>query len=272
MDLKDLLLFVDAGAPCDGRLELALGLAERHRAALTALCLCGAPAPTIAEGYAVGPSAAAMVIARRDAEVARQAAPLEAKFQSKVAARAVDRVWAPPAIDPSAEDVALLARIFDLAIVGQDASARTMAEQIVLLGGAPCLLVGEAPTPSFDRVVVAWDGSRPAMRAVRDSLPLLKAATAVRLITVGSGGVDPAHLHALEVQRHLRLHGVEARFEQVEPGPHDIGAALLREADHFGAGLLVLGAYGHGPAAEAIFGGVTRSVLAHAKLPVFVSH
>jgi len=275
MDLKDLLVILDAGSNCNGRLDLGAAVAKRHTAALTAYCLYREPAVTTAESYAAGRDATRAVLAHRDARVALAVAPVAARFHEIVDVNAVEGSWTLPTFDQSPQDLALRARAFDLVIVDRDAKSHALAEQIVLIGGTPCLTVGEGqPSPaSFDRVVVAWDGSRPSKRALQDGLPFLKQAKAVRMVTVGRENDDlPPHLGQLEMLRHLSRHGIEAAFERVEAGDLDIGAALLREAKLFHADLLVLGAYGHAPMAEALFGGVTRTVLARAPLPVLISH
>ncbi len=274
MDFKDLLLLLKTGSGGRGALELGLAMARTHAASLTALCLCGEPTPTIAEGFAIGPRAVGAVIKRLDAEVAAAVAPVGAAFRAKVAELGLDGAWESPVMEPLAEDVALFARAFDLAIVGRGADDRALAEQIVLLGGTPCMVVGEgerAPV-AFDRVVVAWDASRPAKRAVQDALPILARARTVRLVGVGRT-VDPRpHAGQVAILRHLRRHGVEAAFARVEHQGVSTGAALLREGGRFEADLLVLGAYGHCLLAEAIFGGTTRTVLAQAALPILISH
>ena len=74
-----------------------------------------------------------------------------------------------------------------------------------------------------------------------------------------------------EIARHLARHGVEVDIQRVSSGGEDIGRVLLSQAASFGADLLVMGAYGHSRLSEWIFGGVTKTVLREAELPVLMS-
>ena len=123
------------------------------------------------------------------------------------------------------------------------------------------------------RVVVAWDGSRTAARALRDSLPVLVRAEDVRILCVveeKKGGAD-----ALQTDRlvaHLALHGATAKAEIKNAGSKDIGAVVRDYVRQERADLLVMGAYGHTKLREFVLGGVTRSMLAHPPVPLLLSH
>lgn len=118
-------------------------------------------------------------------------------------------------------------------------------------------------------VAIAWNGSYEAAHALRSAVPLLRLAGAVHLIEVGQPDEDfPALLAAAYLQRH----GVTATLTAVEPSTGGIGQALRDAASAVDAGYLVMGAYGHSRLREAILGGVTRDLIAHAPLPLFLAH
>jgi nucleotide-binding universal stress UspA family protein len=116
---------------------------------------------------------------------------------------------------------------------------------------------------------VAWNGSREAVRAVNDALPLLVEAEQVEVVCV-TPHPDSASMDAICL--HLARWGVSAVAHPLPVGDQSVGPALLSRAAEFGADLLVMGAYGHSRLRELILGGVTREVLGDMTLPVFASH
>ena len=276
MEIKDILLYLEAGSPNASRLAVAAALARDHGAALTAICACPEPAMDFADGYVIGPNAVGEALAHREGAIMRLLEPVEAAFREAAAGACIEAHWtfAPPNETPL--QLAAQARLYDLAIAprpgGADQPGRRLAELVALTSGAPCLVVPEpAPPPAaFDRVLLAWNGSREAKRALDDGLLFLRRAERVRLLVMNGEADDPAAGET--VRRHLARHGVEAEFAHVRLSNEDDGSALLRQCALFGADLLVMGAYGHSRTAELILGGATRTVLAEARLPVLMSH
>ncbi|MBC8037712.1 MAG: universal stress protein [Rhizobiales bacterium] len=153
---------------------------------------------------------------------------------------------------------------------------RDFVEQVIMGVGRPVIVlpaVGDAKL-SLDEVVLGWNGGREAARAAFDALPLLKAAKKVRVVRAGpqkdaaakDGGACAALVET------LKRHGVKAETQVFPTEGHDAGQALLRCGDDCGAGLIVMGAYGHSRLAEFIFGGATRFVLGRLNRPVLMSH
>jgi nucleotide-binding universal stress UspA family protein len=136
--------------------------------------------------------------------------------------------------------------------------------------GRPVLLVPTKPVADLgSTIAVAWDCSREAARALGAALPVLATAKKVVLLTAREPGrrVEPSELAA-----YLAQHGIEARTWAFTPGPGSLGDALIEEAGKAGADLLVMGAYGHSRLREMVLGGVTRSILAEANMPVLLMH
>ncbi|MDR3472338.1 MAG: universal stress protein [Devosia sp.] len=279
VEIKDVVLYLDAGEPNEGRLSFAVSLAERNGAALTGVCVWSEPPTDPADCYAIGPEAVTDVLSRRDAEIARFLAPPEAAFRTAAVAGNIDCRWSVAGLNESPEQLALGARCFDLAIVGRPVArehvGQKLAELIALFSGTPCLVISEQPRPSvaFDRIVLAWNGSCEAKRALEDGLVFLKRAKSVRLIIVGGAEVEPVAQAAGDgVLRHLARHGVDAELAHIEAPHEDVGSTLLHQCDLYRADLLIMGAYGHSRAMEMVLGGATRTILGHAPLPVMLSH
>jgi len=120
---------------------------------------------------------------------------------------------------------------------------------------------------------VAWNATRESIRAVADALPLLVKAEAVEVLVVDHQRRPEGHGQepGADIARHLAHHGAHVEVRRLSSGGKDVGRLLLSQAAAFGADLLVMGAYGHTQLREWMFGGVTRTVLYEAGLPVLMS-
>lgn len=181
-----------------------------------------------------------------------------------------------------AEEVIAVGRAVDLIIVSVTdpdeitGVERDFVEQVVMASGRPVIVLphqGNAEL-SLSEIVIGWNGGREAARAAFDALPLLKKAGRVRIVWIDPqknpdlrGGIAGADL-----AESLARHGVKAEAMGYPTDGQDEGQALLRCADDWGAGLVVMGAYGHSRLAEFIFGGATRFVLTRLSRPVLMSH
>ncbi|HTN60326.1 MAG TPA: universal stress protein [Devosia sp.] len=166
------------------------------------------------------------------------------------------------------------ARTADLFIAtrpyGDPGDAVHMEVSVLFGSGRACLFVppkGVVPR-GFGTVVVAWNGSREAARAVAEAMPLLKQASQVIVVVVREG--DAAEFGG-DIARHLSRHGIAAVIGTVDVGMDGPGAALLGEVRRVGANLLVMGGYGHSRFREWVLGGATRHVLSHADIPVLMA-
>lgn len=170
----------------------------------------------------------------------------------------------------------------DLSVLGQPQPAtddftamRAIVEQVVLNSARPSLIIpyiGHSQ-PIGKEVLVAWDDSREASRAVADALPLLKRADKVHLVSWDErGGVADELLHArLETMRvWLTRHGVPVEVS-VERSRASIGEAMLSRAADLGVDLIVMGAYGTARWTERILGGATLGLLGSMTVPVLMS-
>jgi nucleotide-binding universal stress UspA family protein len=260
MAYKDLLVIVDDDPRTRERVSHAADLAERFDAHLAGLCVSLISAPD-----AVPRTAAARQL-----------------FEDAIGQRGIPTEWRAATGFP-VDAAAVQARYADLIVLGQldpaDAQAAVNSpspEDIALSVGRPTLVIPYVGnySPVGHRVLVAWDASREATRAVNDAIPLLAAAATVTILTVDPviGPTGHGDTPGADIALHLARHGVKAQVEKTASGGVGIGDVLLSRASDLGADLLVMGAYGHSRMRELVLGGVTRTVLTSMTLPVFMSH
>lgn len=145
-----------------------------------------------------------------------------------------------------------------------------LIEELLAHGGRPVIIASEhAPESLAGTVVVAWKETAEAARALGAAMPLLEEARRVVLLAVKEeGGASSEALDQLA--RELAWHGIAAEVSVVGDASQPAAAQLLSHASQLHADLLVVGAYGHGALRERVFGGVTRTLLEHAPMPVFM--
>jgi nucleotide-binding universal stress UspA family protein len=122
----------------------------------------------------------------------------------------------------------------------------------------------------LDRVMVCWDGSRPAARAVADAMPLLTRAGQVDVAIVEQAKSD--EMPGADVAEHLARHGLKVTVQRIARGDLDVKDVLLNYAADSAADLVVMGGYGHSRMREFILGGVTRGMLASMTVPTLLAH
>jgi nucleotide-binding universal stress UspA family protein len=167
-----------------------------------------------------------------------------------------------------AATIAVRARLKDLSIVPvkpHDDQSEQIVEQLIFHSGRPILIcpeeyAGELAV-ALDHVVIAWDHSAPAARAVADALPWLRAAADVRIVTATDGKTPTELESGAALAGHLALHGVEASFETVKIGGSSVGKVFEACVKANGVDLLVMGAYGHSRLSEWVWGGATQTII-----------
>jgi nucleotide-binding universal stress UspA family protein len=167
------------------------------------------------------------------------------------------------------------ARLSDMTIVphpeaGDDFSSSEMLHAVLFDSGRPVLVAPHEPAASVGtRVCLGWNGTAESSSAVYVLTPWLRRAKAVRILSAeGYQRRGPA---AQDLADFLAVHGVEADWVMFPPINNSVGAGLLAAAEEFGADMLAMGAYSHSRWRQMILGGVTRYVLANARLPVVMN-
>jgi nucleotide-binding universal stress UspA family protein len=295
--LKDILVCLDPTDAGETRLRLAAAIAQGAGAHLSAAyvmpeAIPGAAtpdgltvAPPTSEAWMPNPAAIAGGVPASGEGADTTLGPaladiIEQRFRAEMQPHALDGDWYMFGAGESA-DVATLCGTFDLVVYGQTSPEWRVPtgfrpEDLIVAGGRPMLIVPYAGT--FDaigrRVLVAWDGTREAARALHDALPLIEKAEAVTVMTVRDRDADltrDAPATARLVQ-HLCRHGLKASHERTVRGDLPIADLMLSRANDLDIDLIVSGAYHHSQFREALVGGVSRDLLDHMTVPVLMAH
>ena len=170
---------------------------------------------------------------------------------------------------------ARIARMFDLSVVSQPEPGPRSPEQPVIEAalfesGRPIIIVPYIQTDGvkLDHVMVCWDGSRTAARALGDAMSLLEFAKTAEIITVGDAYQEEPFA---DIRKHFARHGLKADLKRIA-GTTDVASTILSHAADSSADIIVMGGYGHSRLREFILGGVTRDILKTMTVPVLMSH
>lgn len=278
MTIKTVLLHAASETLDPGRSAgaYALGLAGAFEAHLEALVLeLDVITPNSAYGRQIAAEERARV-GRRNEEVGVVADGLRtaAQEQGVEASVITDRSH----IHSTPEIAADRARLADIAVAGICdeglLSERMVAEALIFQSGRPVIVVPVDHDTGFhaERVLVAWDFSKVAARALSDALPLLRRASEVTLVSFGGDKDFASSLSPDDVIGALRRRDVDASFRQMERGSRDIGEAINAAAAESRADLLVMGGFGHSRFRDFVLGGATRTILTAPRLPTLISH
>ncbi|RWD73797.1 universal stress protein [Mesorhizobium sp.] len=262
----------------DGDLRLAAGLCEEIDAHLSVLVVVIAAPPSGGEYAAVvSPAwlaereAEMETLEKRSSAVSRMLS--EGPVSADLGSEYPEQSW-------TDEIIGRRARYADLTIVGPEMLASGLLKDKVLAGslfssGKPILLVpqGARATLKPKRVLVAWDASLEASRAVREALDLLSSADEVRIAMIDP--IDDERHHGAEpgadLAAYLSRHGAKVAVDRLPSSGHSVADVLRQHATDTGAELVVMGAYGHSRLRERIFGGVTKSMIEAPGLTVLMA-
>jgi nucleotide-binding universal stress UspA family protein len=273
MAYKTILLHLDASAGCRTRVEQACALANSFDAHLVGLAVM---LPLLIPGTA--PTEVMIDLLSEQWETERSAlAALSETFPEQARQLGAAHVEARFVVGSPEQTVALHCRYADLAIIGQMLSKEGgIAQSLVLNAGRPVLIFPRdwEPRRVGERVLVAWNASREATRALTDALPLLSRADQVDVVTVNAEPRPQGHgeVPGADVALYLARHGVRANVTPTVGKDIDVGEWLLSRAADLGSDLIVMGAYGHSRLRELVLGGATRTVLDSMTVPVLMSH
>ncbi|MFI4988796.1 MAG: universal stress protein [Alphaproteobacteria bacterium] len=232
MSYKELLVHVDRSRHCEARLTLAIKLAQRFHAHLTMLHVLP---PTWVSPF-LSDRVAAEVLEEADAYAARERAALEARFKEQAAG--LETEWCCVHAD-AGEALSLNGRHADLTVLSQvdpieakESLDYDVPERVALGAGRPVLLLPyAAPIETIgERVLVAWNGSPQAARAVGDALPFLAGAKAVEILAVNFERGSQAEVSSAEIARYLTHHGINASTSSIEAEGVGIGERILAHA------------------------------------------
>lgn len=275
---KSILVYLDNSPRCATRLSLAMDLARAHQAHLI-----GVSVVNTLQAMPVMFGEVSAAVLEKQAEIAEQAAAEADEIFSKQTANSGLEAELRRYEGVISDVVAMNARYADLTVLGQaaldtkDASAADyLPEQIVLQAGRPVLVVPDVGKDFSigKHVLVSWNASREATRAVYDAMPILRQAEKVSILSVNPEESPEGHgeIPSADIALQLARHGVKAEATHTVARDIDIGNEILSRASDMGADLIVSGAYGHSRLRELVLGGVTQTLLRHMTVPVLMAH
>jgi nucleotide-binding universal stress UspA family protein len=258
MAYKDILVYLDPTNEAQDRLRLAIAMAQGHGARLTGIDASSEAALGGAWGdlaSRIGP----------EFEAAVKEAGLVGRFVEASAASAlggeyvhcVDLIIAPR---PEGEARALV--------------RSEVPDGTLLASGVPMLILPDywKLSPVGENIVIAWNASREAIRAVHDAMPLLVKAKKVTIFTF-SARESGLHATSEALVEHLLRHGVVAKISDwTDTGELSALEALFADLDTQNADLIVAGAFGHSRLFESLFGSVSLDMMRQPTAPILMSH
>jgi nucleotide-binding universal stress UspA family protein len=275
--IKDIVVNLTGDTPQDFAADYAISAAQAFEAHLGGVAFVYEP---VIPGSLLGGIPTDMIEAQREenSETARAAV---SRFEVAAAAAGISsetRIL-DASVAGAADLFGRIARRFDIAVVGQARPGEGASEELLIEGalfesGRPVVVVPyvQAYSLRLERVLVCWDGSRPATRAIADALPFLKRAKAIEIVAVSGERGKGRELVGTNMARHLSRHGLNVELKRISAGDVDVPSAIRTYAVDGGADFMVMGGYGHSRLREFILGGVTRTILASTTIPVLMSH
>lgn len=274
MDIKTVLVHVDETASCDVRFEVALQLALAYQAHLVGLYT--------SRIYALEWNKLTKENAK-SLESDTKGEQTHAALEERSSRAGLNMEWRSIKVKDEA-DIGLHARYADLVVVGQpdpkDAlyTSPEFPALLALTVARPVLVVPHHFQfgPLGDHILVAWNRSREATRAITDALALLKRAQKVTVLVAGesTGPSGSGEEPGADIALYLARHGanVQVQYDKTSDDPTTVTSHILSYAAHVHADLIVMGAYGHWRLRETLLGGVTRSMVRETNIPVVMSH
>ena len=172
-----------------------------------------------------------------------------------------------------------LARSFDLSVIRQAEPNKAEQEVPIIEGalfesGRSVIVVPYVQTQGakFNCVMVGWDGSRTAARAIGDAMPVLERAKMIEIFTVVAGPTKNTELPGIDIGQHLSRHGLKVEVKRIPAEGINVPEAILSHAADISADFMVMGGYGHSRLREYVLGGATRGILASMTLPTLMSN
>jgi nucleotide-binding universal stress UspA family protein len=275
--IKDVMVRLDGTAADEIRLTAVDQIADLFEGRIVGLYLNVLPVLIPEEGDGVGAIHAAELLQKAQEvgdKVEEKLTRRLARLQKPVELRRFDVIG-----DAAADIAAREARTADTFVAlrpnGGPREPENLIEGVLFGSGRHLFLVpkGKAAKPTFDRILLAWNGSREAARALAEAMPYLHKAKEVLVVVVDDE--PPVEQHALlggDAVDHLKHHGVNAYLHHVAMRDGDVGATLIAEARQRKADLIVMGGYGHSRLREWLLGGATYELMHQAPVPLLLAH
>ena len=273
MTIKDILVALATRDEADAARDYALSMAVEYGAHLTGAAYAHAPEVP----FTVYPEFVSSLAHQVQAESERAVEAARERFEQAARKAGVNHRFhsASASVHDATTDFAFRLRTADIAVRAQhkpdpERFGDVFAEAALFQSGRPMIVVPRGYDREFsaERVLIAWDASIHATRAVAAAMPFLARAN------IEVFAVEEAHkgrdFRGNRLVEHLRLHGFNAGL--AERSDRNIPEAILGEVELFRASLVVMGGYGHSRFREFVFGGATRLMLSKMSAPVLMAH
>ena len=243
-----------------------LGVAFAYEPIIPGSVMGGIPAEFIETQRAESDKKARAAVTRFEQAAARAGISAESRIISA-------------SISGAADQLGRLGRRFDLVVIGQPERERAVPDEVVNEGvlfesGRPVIFVPfiQKAGLKLDRVMVCWDGSRAAARAIADAMPFLQKAKQVEIVMVSGAKPKNDEIAGVDLGQHLARHGLKVDVKRITSPEIDVASTILSYAADSSADLIVMGGYGHSRLREFILGGVTRGLFESMTVPALMSH
>jgi len=275
--IKDLVVAVAVGSERDVATDYALSVAAAFEAHVTGVAFAYEPTipGTVLDGVVVDLVDTSLRESRNAAKTA--AARFDKAGQN--AGVSIDSRIVEVNLAGAGEVFGRIARRFDLSVVAQGEPDRRPAQDLIIEGalfqsGRPVIVVPyiQKSGLGLERVLLCWDGSRTAARAVGDAMPFLEQAKAVDIVIVATERAKSDEITGAAIAHHLARHGLAVDVKRIVASDIDVANAILSHAADSATDFIVMGGYGHSRLRELILGGATRGILQSMTVPTLMSH
>jgi nucleotide-binding universal stress UspA family protein len=275
--IKDLVVNLSVGTGRDPATQFAISIAAAFQAHIEGIAFAYDPAiaPNILDGLSAG-----WIDAQRAENLAAAQGAVD-RFEAAARGKGVsaEHQIIESGIGEAPKLFAFIARHFDLSVVGQTEPDLTLPEDLMIEAalfesGRPTIVVPyiqQGPL-RLDRVLVCWDHSRNAARAVADAMPFLARSNKVDIVTVRRDDHKFDELPGAAIGEHLARHGLNVEVKQLIAPDMGVTDTVLSHAADTGADFIVMGGYGHSRLREFVLGGATRGMLRSMTVPVLMAH
>jgi nucleotide-binding universal stress UspA family protein len=275
--MMDIVANLSVGRSRDVTTDFAVSVALTFDAHLAGVAFLYDPVIPPVDMYGIPPD----VIDSQRIENEKAAKAATSKFDetARRAALSADMRMLDASVVAAPNIFAQVARRFDLSVVAQPdpdqpGPGDLIVEAALFESGRPVLVVPyiQRAGLKLDRVLVCWDGSRSAARAVGDAMPLLVRAKATEIVIVANEAAKSDEMPGADIAHHLARHGAKVEVKRIVSTETDVASTILSYAADASADVLVMGGYGHSRLREFVLGGATRGILSSMTVPTLMSH